>query len=345
VHIGGFLYGSNGPSYLVGAPGNPVANFEALGFCWDKHTSSGTVPIPCDRGGVATTSGNSGVYSSLWGPISQTVTPPSLDDAGEQALFASASPGPMNPCGAASTGTIPSNLFAAAGSTQATTSLGTKNFITGLLGPNAFDCKTSSGDLSWTPPANHGARACLHITGTVFFDANVTMGGADYIQIDTNGTNGCTGATYADGPSNGSIYLDGTLTMSNDASICSHEDFNAAGTSCTIPATGATIPKTFFSVYDRSNTEPAFTMPGNSRFESSAYVRQEYGLTNGCGSACSSVGGSVFASYASVTGGSSFSVTDQVPAGALGSATTTTTWQVAPGTWRQCPVSGCAALP
>ncbi len=166
------------------------------------------------------------------------------------------------------------------------------------------------------------------------------MGGADYIQVDTNGINGCTGATYPDGPTNGTIYIDGTLTMTNDASICSKTDFNAAGTNCTIPLTGATIPNLFVSVYNRNGTVPAFSMPGNSRFEASTYVGGEYSLTNG-GSA-SSVGGSIFASYASITGGSSFAVTNVVPNGAPGQPTTTSAWALAPGTWRQCPVTGCS---
>ncbi len=50
VHIGGFIYGSNGPAYIVGAPGNNVANFEAIGGCYDKHTNSGQLPLACDTG-------------------------------------------------------------------------------------------------------------------------------------------------------------------------------------------------------------------------------------------------------------------------------------------------------
>ncbi len=344
VHIGGFLYGSNGPREIVGSstsPG-PVADFEALGGCYSNHYSN-TLPYPgCDTySGGPTGPTKDGVFASSFNPI-PSVTPPTLSAAQEQTMYASASPGPMNPCGVGSTGTIPTNLFESAGSTIPDASLGTKNFITQLLGPNAFDCKTSTGDLAWTPPVSHGAKACLHVTGSagVFFDASVTMGGADYIQIDTNGVNGCTGATYPDGPTNGSIYLDGTLVLSNDASICSKTDFNASGTSCTIPLTGATIPSLFFSVYDRSGAAPAFSMPGNSRFESSAFVNGQYSLTNG-GSA-SSVGGSIFANYASVTGGSSFSVSTVVPAGSLGNPSSSSAWSLTPSSWRECPVSGCS---
>ena len=165
------------------------------------------------------------------------------------------------------------------------------------------------------------------------------MDGNDYIRIDTDGTNKCAGgAPYGDGASDGSIYIDGTLTMTHDASICSQVD-NPSGGGCTIPLTGATIPSVFFSVYNRANVVPAFSMPGDSRFESSAYVRGQYVLTNG--GSDSSVGGSIFASYASITGGSSFSVTNVIPDGSIGSETTTTTWTVIPGSWRQCVVSGC----
>ncbi len=46
VHIGGFLYGSNGPREIVGSstsPG-PVADFEALGGCYSNHYST-TLPV------------------------------------------------------------------------------------------------------------------------------------------------------------------------------------------------------------------------------------------------------------------------------------------------------------
>ncbi len=158
------------------------------------------MPFPgCDTygNGGATCCGKDGVFASSWAPSAQTVTPPSLSAADELALYNSASPGPMHPCGAGSTGTIPANLFDSAGSTTPDTSLGSKSFIA-LLGPN--DVRLQDGRrrrLTWTPSGDHGAKACLHVRGTVFFDASLTMGGADYIQIDTErGRTGCTGATY-----------------------------------------------------------------------------------------------------------------------------------------------------
>ena len=215
VHIGGFLYGSNGPNEIVGSstsPG-PVASFEAVGGCWDKHYNAGTVPFPgCDTygNGGATSGGKDGVFASSWAPSAQTVTPPSLSAADELALYNSASPGPMHPCGAGSTGTIPANLFDSAGSTTPDTSLGSKNFIT-LLGPNDFDCKTASGELTWTPGSRK--QGCLHIRGTVFFDASLTMGGDGLHPDRHRRDNKCAGGAYLrDGASNGSIYIDGTLT-------------------------------------------------------------------------------------------------------------------------------------
>ena len=80
-------------------------------------------------------------------------------------------------------------------------------------------------------------------------------------------------------------------------------------------------------------------MVGDSRFEASVFVRGKYVLTNG--GSDTSVGGSIFADDASITGGSAFAVTTVVPDGSIGSATTTTTWTVTPGSWRQCVVSGC----
>jgi hypothetical protein len=343
VDIGGLLYGSNGPDEIVGSstsPG-PVARFWAVGGCWDKHYNSGNQPFPgCDTyaNGGATSAGKDGVFATTIAPASQPVTPPSLSPAEEDGLYSSASPGPKNPCGAGSTGTIPTNLFDndASTTTAPNTSLGSKSFVQ-LLGTTAFDCKTAAGRLAWTPSGTHG---CLHLKGKVFFDASLTMDGNDYIRIDTDGTNKCAGsASYGDGPSDGSIYIDGTLTMTHDASICSSVD-NPTGGGCTIPLTGATIPSVFFSMYNRANAVPAFSMPGDSRFESSAFARGEYVLTNG--GSDSSVAGSLFATYASITGGSSFSVTNVIPDESIGSETTTTTWTVIPGSWRQCVVAGCA---
>jgi hypothetical protein len=343
VYIRGLLYGSNGPNEIVGSstsPG-PVARFGADGGCWDKHYFGGNQPFAgCDTSGNggATSGTKDGVFASTWGPTAQVVTPPTLSAADELALYNSASPGPMHPCGAGSTGTVPPHLFDSAGSTTADTSLGSTDFVT-LLGTNAFDCRTTSGDLSWTPLAGTG---CLHVTGAVFFDASLTMtGGNDNIQIDTDGTNKCTGGSYTDGASNGSIYIDGTLTMGpGSPSICSQADFDPLpGKTCTIPLTGATIPSVSFSVYNRANAVPAFPLAaphGNSRFESSAYVRGQFSL-----GASGSVGGSMFASYASILGGSSFAVTNVVPDESIGSETTTTTWTVIPGSWRQCVLTGC----
>ena len=113
VHIGGFIYGSNGPSYIVGAPGNNVANFEAIGGCYDKHTNSGQLPLACDTGGDATSGGgNSGIFSSGFVASTQVVTPPTLTAAQELTAYNTASPGPLSPCVAGmSAGTLPDKLL------------------------------------------------------------------------------------------------------------------------------------------------------------------------------------------------------------------------------------------
>ncbi len=343
VHVGGFVYGYNGPRYIVGAPGNKVANFEAIGGCYDTHTNSGQLPLACDQGGDATSGGgNSGIYSNAFTATTQVVTPPSLSAAEELALYNSASPGPMHPCTPAlSSGTWPTNLFDSTGSTVPDTSLGTRNLMTGL-GTNAFVCRTSSGSIAWKPAQYNGDPSCLHIVGTVFLDGSYTLDSAKYIRIDTDGSNFCgdgtagNPVTYPDGASNGSIYIDGTFAMSSDASICAPVDFGSG--KCTIPATGATIPNVFWSFFNRAQTIPAVSMSNNTSFEGSAFINGKFDLTGGC--SCSAIGGSIFAQYASITGGTSFSVSTAVPQGSIGSAGTSS-WQVAPRTWRQCPISGC----
>ena len=241
VHIGGFIYGSNGPSYIVGAPGANIANFEAIGGCYDKHTNSGQLPIACDVGGNATTSGNSGIYSSGFTASTQVVTPPSFSAAQEASEYSLADPGPTHPCTPAlSVGHVADEpLRHRVGRRQR----GARHEPRHPEPDHATSARTRSSAAQPTehspghPRQSHGAKACLHITGKagVFLDGNFTMGGADYIQFDTDGTNACgTGTaanpnTYTDGSTDGSIYIDGTLTLTSDASICSHQDFNCAG--------------------------------------------------------------------------------------------------------------------
>ena len=211
VHIGGFIYGSNGPSYIVGAPGNNVANFEAIGGCYDKHTNSGQLPLACDTGGNATYAGNSGIYSSGFAASTQVVTPPSLSAAQELAAVQQRVARPD-----ASLHRRPLRRHVADQPLR-------HRLRPGQHGarhePRHPDLITRSRPervrLPHVAPERspgrrrrvNGAKACLHVTGTagVFFDGSFTMSGADYIQFDTDGTNACGTGTAA----NPNTYSDG----------------------------------------------------------------------------------------------------------------------------------------
>ncbi len=319
VHISGTMFAMKGPTYVVGTNTNQVAS-AFINICWDFAAGAN---VPCDANSVNANNGGSGVYASTFTPTEPTPKPtkPVLTSAMEDNLWATASPGPKNGCGAGSTGTPPANLFDSnAGSTAAPdTSLGSRDFVT-LLGATAFDCVTSTGELKWTP----GSLGILKVAGTVFIDASLTMSGADYIKWDP--------------ASNGSLYVDGTITFLNGSFICAI----ASGSTCNPTGDGWTPsagPFVFVAAYNRANARFGFDFPqpGNGKFEGDAYANGGFQLNAGA-----SFAGAIFADFGDVEGAGAFGVSSSPPQGSLGSQSTTTGWAVAPRTWRQCPLSGCS---
>ena len=75
------------------------------------------------------------------------------------------------------------------------------------MGAGTWVCKTSSGELDWSWSGINGSVATLGLQGMVFFDGSFTLNGGDLIKWAQN--------------SRGSIYIDGTMTMTNNASMCS----------------------------------------------------------------------------------------------------------------------------
>ena len=323
VHIGGALF-VDGNNWGIGTPTNHVASANVLGGCWSAF--HGWHTVPCDSNAQNANNGGSGVYATDFHPTEASPTPakPLLDSATEQSRYDTASPGPVNACTTGSTGST--FRFDSVGSTTPDTSLGSKNLVT-FLGASAWDCQTASGRLKWTPGVPAGVDGTLYVSGTVFIDASLTMGGADYIKWDGRG----------------SIYVDGTITLTNDGSICA---VYSSGHTCDFtnwtPATDAADSLVFFAAYNRSYpvTTYGFDMQGNSRFQGIAYANGGFHLANSSVNA-----GSVFADFGLVSGAGKFQVTTDPPSGALGSDTTTTvnTWSVAPRSWRECPSAvGCS---
>jgi hypothetical protein len=329
VHIGGTMYDQQGPTCVIGAPagicGNQgaVASVKILGGCWNHHVAA---KVPCDSNSQTAVNGGSGVYATSFTPTDPIPTPskPIFDSATEQSLYNSASPGPKNACGAGSSGSPPANLFDS--NTTLDGSLGATDFAT-HMGAGTWVCKTSSGELDWSWNGVRGSVATLGLQGVVFFDGSFTLNANDLIKFAQN--------------SRGSIYIDGTMTMTNNASMCSAIsggacDFSAAWD----PKDVASDPLIFFAAYNRQGASFGWSMSGASGFQGILYTNGGYSLGNG-----TTMMGSVFADYASVIGDGEFQVTNTPPFGALGITTTsaTTTFAVAPRTWRQCPAArGCS---
>ncbi len=328
VHIGGTMYDQQGPTCVIGdGPGicsnkGPVASVKILGGCWNHHVAA---KVPCDQNGQTAVNGGSGVYASSFTPTDPIPLPskPLYDAATELNIYNMASPGPKNACGAGSSGSPPANLFD--NNTTLNGSLGTTDFAT-HMGAGTWVCKTSSGELDWSWSGINGSVATLGLQGMVFFDGSFTLNGGDLIKFAQN--------------SRGSIYIDGTMTMTNNASMCSA----ISGGNCNFaaswnPSVNPSDPLIFFAAYDRQGANFGWSMSGSSGFQGILYTNGGYSLGNG-----TEMMGSVFADYASVIGNGQFQVTNTPPTSALGITTTASTpsFAVAPRTWRQCPITGCS---
>ena len=328
VHIGGTMYDQQGPTCVIGdgtgicSNHGPVASVKIIGGCWNHHVAA---KVPCDSNSQTAVNGGSGVYATNFTPTDPIPTPskPVFDAGTEQTIYNTASPGPKNPCGAGSSGSPPANLFDSNSTLDG--SLGTMDFST-HMGAGTWVCKTSSGELDWSWSGINGSVATLGVQGMVFFDGSFTLNGGDLIKFAQN--------------SRGSIYIDGTMTMTNNASLCSA----ISGGNCNFaaawnPSVNPADPLIFFAAYNRQGANFGWTMAGSSGFQGILYTNGGYSLGNG-----TETMGSVFADYASVIGNGQFQVTNNPPVGSLGltSTSSTPTFAVAPRSWRQCPVTGCS---
>jgi hypothetical protein len=311
VYIGGALDVGSDDSHAIGTPSSYVSSAEMIGGCFSSSGGSGA--IPCGSTG-------SGVYADhVDGTGITPQMPPTLDLTKETSLYNSAAPGPMHPCGSGSTGSPPVHLFDsdAGASGNPNTSLGTQDFVT-QLGSSAWDCKSGSGELAWTPGGAGGLSGTLSVTGTIFIDGSISMSGSDHILW----------------AGRGSMYVNGTVSMSGQGSFCAV--WIASSSSCDFTGWNPdTDPLVFLSAYNGgSHTTTGFDMEGQSTFEGIAFTNGGFYLAGGAES-----GGSVLADYATLAGNAAFRVTTNTPDSVLGFTPTTslTTWSVAPRSWHECP--------
>lgn len=347
VHIGGSLY-VNGPNYAIGTPTSPISDADITACFTDFH---GWFNLACNSNTQNANNGGSGVYASAFTAGSTAVSPPSISASDESTAWSTATFGPKH-TSCSTSGSLPSGLFDNnAGSTSGPdTSLGLKNLAT-ILGTTKFDCVSGSYELKWDPTKSPKE---LTLYGTAFFDADLTMAGADYIKLMPG--------------SNGTIYVDGYLKLTNDGSICAYY----SGTTCSPgsdawnPGTNPSDPVVEWYVFNRPNAQYGFDLEGNSNLEGIALTNGGFYLSNSAEFA-----GSVYAMYGTVNGAGTFLTTGQIPIGGFGGSGTSTipigtstylstttvsggatvttvtesaytaSWNVAPGSWKQCPVSGC----
>ena len=90
-----------------------------------------------------------------------------------------------------------------------------------------------------------GLARTLYLNGTVFFDGNLTMDGADYIKLAPN--------------SNGTVFVYGYLQLTNDGSICAYFSGTTCspGTDAWNPGRNPNDPVVFFGVYVYNNGNSA----------------------------------------------------------------------------------------
>jgi hypothetical protein len=189
-----------------------------------------------------------------------------------------------------------------------------------LMPSNNYDCTiyatsahsgTPVGTLSW----DNGAKR-LTASGTIFFDTNLQL---------NNGAAAYTAGTFA------TIYIDGTVVMNGNASLCGPPAV-PSGSTCSgtwVGSQGAIV----IAAINHNNSSPAWKANGNVEYDVAAYVVGNYQNNGGA-----TVTGPVITDTASVSGtGNSSDVSDPPPTapGASSTSPGSTTWAVVPATWQQ----------
>jgi hypothetical protein len=196
---------------------------------------------------------------------------------------------------------------------------------------NSFDCRyyDSNGNLIGRIAFNYPASGSegssnpgyLTIQGTVFIDGNLDLGSKDYILYQGNGT----------------IYVNGTVTLENGAVLCA---VPTSGTPC-LGNFDTTQNMLEIVAVNAGNAADGWTASGSTQFEGIAFLNGNYNGGNGSSCNCS-----VIADTGTLSGANVLRNTIIPPSGSPGAAATTTTttttttpdqvsWSEQPGTWQQ----------
>jgi Tfp pilus assembly protein PilX len=247
VYVGGFLNISIKQAWIGCAVigGNscttpaPVNSAHVGSYC---QGPSGTAYNPCISEPMSGGKKDTNIYvqnPATWNPTGVAsdfvnVTPPHICWDGSQGALACgsntpaggwysyASPGPLNPCPAGSTGPYPTfdspteNPHVMNDTYQATPF--------NLTPATSYTCKIpGQGELSW-----NAATRTLTVAGTIFFDGSITATTSGNAPITYKGW-GSNGACTQNGDCQSVIYASGDITVTSEK-LCAV--VNAAGTDC-----------------------------------------------------------------------------------------------------------------
>jgi Tfp pilus assembly protein PilX len=294
VHVLGNVYISNNAS--IGTSSSPINEFLATGNCY--------------YGGVVQTCGTPA--SRIWAG-SVGATPPSLTKPPVDLPYwyanADLGPGALHNC---TTGSFP-------GGSQAFDNDGTMNVSRGsidLTPSTGYDCQRvvagqTVGQITWAPGSNPSQTGILTVTGTIFFDGNLTW--TNLSKIDYNGR--------------ATIYASGTLTIQNQARLCGVADCDA-----TWDPSDDFITFVVGSLTTSGTTDDTGDVGNNVNLQGALYLVNDYDQDNN-----TTIWGPVIARNATITNAGLFKplpgdLGDLVP-GMPASTTTVTQFQTVPGSY------------
>jgi Tfp pilus assembly protein PilX len=229
VYVGGYLFFNNKQG-SIGSNGAKVNSAHVGSYC--QVQTGGAQVFPCKSEPV----GGSNPNTNIWVTGAPTdLTGPATDFAGIQApaicwdgsqaactnqpvggWYQYASPGPLHPC-ATTSGAYPAFDT---GDGVMNRSLPTTFNLTPAT---SYTCTTAEGGLTW-----NATTRVLTVSGTVFFDGNLTMTTSGNLPITYTGT-GSGGACTNTGDCQSVIYASGDITI-NSEKLCAK--LNAAGNDC-----------------------------------------------------------------------------------------------------------------
>jgi hypothetical protein len=229
VYVGGFLSFQNKQGSIgSNGAGNTINSAHVGGYC---QVSSGGQVNPCKSEPVPGNQPNTNIWvtgapNNLSGVASDFIgiTAPAICWNGAQSActntppggwYTFASPGPMHPCNAQSTGAYPGFDT---GDGIMNQSLGATVF--NLTPTASYSCLTSQGQLTWD-----ATTRTLKVVGTIFFDGSITMTTSGNAPMTYTGNGACT----TTGSCQSVIYASGDISI-NSEKLCAV--LNSGGTDC-----------------------------------------------------------------------------------------------------------------